>query len=99
VWQTTPNGGWSVVAPLGGQISGDPSAVRNRDGRLELFAPLMDGTPGDVWQQTAGGIWSGWVPFGGAPTKALVGTNNADGHLVLIQVASDNAIYHNVQLV
>ncbi len=99
VWQTTPNGVWSVVAPLGGQISGDPSAVRNRDGRLEVFAPLMDGTPGDVWQMTAGGVWSGWVPFGGATTKALVGTNNADGHLVLIQVASDNAIYRNLQLI
>ncbi len=99
VWQTTPNGGWSPVAALGGQISGDPSAVRNRDGRLELFAPLMDGTPGDVWQQTAGGIWSGWVPFGGAVTRTLVGTNNADGHLVLLQLATDNAIYRNVQLV
>ena len=75
-----------MVAPLGGQISGDPSAVRNRDGRLEVFAPLMDGTPGDVWQMTAGGVWSQWVPFGGATTKALVGTNNADGHLVLIQL-------------
>ena len=52
-----------------------------------------------MWQTTAGGIWSGWVPFGGATTRALVGTNNADGHLVLVQVATDNAIYRNVQLV
>jgi hypothetical protein len=99
VWQTTPNGVWSVVAPLGGQISGDPVAVRNRDGRLEVFAPLSDGTPGDIWQMTAGGIWSGWVSFGGARTKALIGGNHADGHLVLIQVAADDAIYRNLQLI
>ncbi|MGZ4726728.1 MAG: hypothetical protein ACXWB2_03325 [Acidimicrobiales bacterium] len=99
VWQTTPNGIWSGVSSLGGQISGDPAVVRNRDGRLELFAPLPDGSPGDVWQTTAGGTWSSWVPFGGATTRALVGTNNADGHLVLVQVATDAAIYRNLQLV
>ena len=100
VWQTSPNGNWSYVTPLSDEvISGDPTVVRNRDGRLELFAPLADGTPGDLWQTTAGGSWWGWASFGGVGAKSLVGTNNASGNLVLFQLATDNAIYRNVQLI
>ena len=103
VWQTSPNGAWSPVLPLGtqaaGGVTGDPVVVRNRDGRLELFAPGSDGTPTDMWQVSVGGTWSGLVPFGGATTSALVGTNNADGHLVLFQVTGANVVQRNVQLV
>lgn len=71
-WQTNPapDGRWSSSwaslysgSPL---AIGDPVAVSNADGRLEVFALFGDGTIRCAWQNTAGNDtdWSAWHSLG-----------------------------------
>lgn len=58
--------GWEEAwTPLGSeQVFGDPSAVMNADGRLEVFALGTDGAVYHIWQVQADGEWMpGWGSF------------------------------------
>lgn len=58
--------GWEEAwTPLGSeQVFGDPSAIMNADGRLEVFALGTDGAVYHIWQLQADGGWMpGWAPF------------------------------------
>ena len=90
---------WSAPASLGGTLAGSPLATRNRDGRLEIFAPLANRVPGHIWQKSPGGAWSAWAAFKGPAAAALAGAAQTDGHLVVFDLGTDTVIYRNLQLV
>ncbi|WP_208750680.1 hypothetical protein, partial [Bradyrhizobium daqingense] len=59
-------GPWSGWASLGGQITSDPAAIANSDGRLEAFARGTDNALWHIWQDKPhSGPWSGWASLGG----------------------------------
>jgi hypothetical protein len=59
IWETTPNGGWSGWASLGGVITSEPTVGRNADGRLEVFARGTDNALWHIWQTApSAGPWS-----------------------------------------
>jgi hypothetical protein len=73
-WQTSPGGGWSAWASLGGWV--DSAVVgRNQDGRLETFVIGADHSLWHQWQSTAGGGWSGWSSLGGWIDQLALGQN------------------------
>lgn len=92
-WQTTPNGGWSGWASLGGGILATPAIAANSDGRLEAFVQGTDGALWHNWQTTPNGAWSGWASLGGWLANPAVGRNH-DGRLEVFGVGSDSAVYH-----
>jgi hypothetical protein len=55
------------AADLGGPATGRPGAVRNPDGRLEVFARRPDGGVFHTWQRNPGGEWDR-AEFGGRVT-------------------------------
>jgi hypothetical protein len=76
---------------------GEPTVIRNRDGRLEVFEWRSDHTIWHKWQTTANGSWSGWESLGsslaGRPAAAL----NEDGRLEIFARGTDGALWHNWQ--
>jgi surface antigen len=85
----------------------DLTAVRNADGRLEVFgikSGVANGQP-DVfhsWQTSAGGSWSPWVPLPGYMTT-IGAAINGDGRVEVFgananQPDSENNVYHIWQL-
>ena len=71
IWETTPNGGWSGWASLGGVITSEPTVGRNADGRLEVFARGTDNALWHIWQTApSAGPWSGWASLGGVITSS-----------------------------
>jgi hypothetical protein len=59
-WQVTRGGSWSGWALLPGEDLSDPTAARNADGRLEVFAEGPGDGVSHNWQVKPGGSWSGW---------------------------------------
>jgi len=59
-WQVTPSGSWSGWALVQGEGLHDPTAARNADGRLEVFAEGPGDGVSHIWQVRPGGSWSGW---------------------------------------
>jgi hypothetical protein len=78
-WQLEPNGstGWSAWASLGTPSDrffsiGDPAAVQNQNGRLEVFAHAQEAgsaTNDRVFhiRQAPSGAWSQWEDLGAVP--------------------------------
>ena len=57
-WQTSPGGGWSPWASLGGQVRDLLAIGRNADGRLEVFANGSDGALWHIWQTAPNNGWT-----------------------------------------
>lgn len=81
-----------------GKAQGNPVAIANADGRLEVFAiAAWDNSVWHVWQTSPGGSWSQWQSLGGWADQLSV-TRNGDGRLELFVRGSDQALYHKWQL-
>jgi C1A family cysteine protease len=89
-----PNSGWQ---PLGGQLTTEPVAGHNQDGRIEVFARGTDNALWHCWQTTAGGTFGGWASLGGVITSVPAVVNNADGRLEAFARGSDGALWHRWQ--
>lgn len=76
---------------------GEPTVIRNKDGRLEVFEWRSDHIIWHKWQTTANGSWSWWESMGsslaGRPAAAL----NEDGRLEIFARGTDGALWHNWQ--
>ena len=88
-----PNGLPTWVS-MGGVITGGLSSVRNRDGRLEVFARGTDGALWHLWQTAPNNGWSGWASLGGVITGRNVATNNQDGRIEVFARGTDGALWH-----
>jgi hypothetical protein len=82
---------------LGGQINGGLSALRNQDGRLEVFTRGTDGALWHQWQTAPNNGWSGWASLGGWITGLNVVAANADGRLEVFARGGDGALWHSWQ--
>jgi acylphosphatase len=95
IWETTPNGGWSGWASLGGVITSEPTVARNADGRLEVFARGTDNALWHIWQTApSAGPWSAWASLGGVITSSPTVSNDADGRLQAFARGTDDALWH-----
>jgi len=75
IWQTAVGGPWSAwtafaqnmwMKTSGAGYNTGYTVIQNMDGRVEVFAPLVNLTTGAVqtyhiWQTTAGGSWGAWT--------------------------------------
>jgi hypothetical protein len=80
--------------PLGVEYGGDPVAVRNADGRLEVF---QRGNDASLWhrrQLAATGDWSDWAYLGGTFSGTPAVGQNLDGRLEVFMVSTDGALWH-----
>ena len=82
---------------LGGQINGGLTAIRNQDGRLEVFARGTDAALWHQWQTAPNNGWSGWATLGGWITGRNVVAANADGRIEVFVRGSDGALWHQWQ--
>jgi len=60
-------GGWydTWIDEGDGNLVGEPAAMMNSNGSLELFARNAAGALEHKWQTSANGSWSGWASLGG----------------------------------
>jgi hypothetical protein len=108
VKQVSPGGSWGQWSNLGGLSYHDtgslpsrapygyihPMAVKNPDGRLEVFILGIDRAMWHIKQTTPGGSWGAWQSLGGSglfwPTVAM----NINGTLEIFADGMDNAVWH-----
>jgi hypothetical protein len=117
-FQPAPSvGPWSSWSSLGkppdnGKFYGNPAVIRDKDGRLEVFA--MAGTPGQgefqlsntaLWQNfqpnpNYKGSWGQWQSLG-KPSNASwpipAAGQNKDGRMEVYVPGSDGALWHKYQ--
>jgi photosystem II stability/assembly factor-like uncharacterized protein len=96
--------GWNGWASLGGQLaSGSVSAVRNGDGRLELFGQSGGASGPEIahaWQTSPNNGWSSWSSLGSPPAEflgAMAAAVNANGRLEVfgrVGLMSTGGLYH-----
>jgi hypothetical protein len=79
---------------LGGVINGGLSALRNADGRLEVFSRGQDGALWHIWQTARNNGWSNWASLGGFITGRNSAVRNADGRLEVFARGADAALWH-----
>jgi len=77
---------------FGGDVTSPPLAVRNHDGRLELFAIGSNGALYHRWETSPGGGWSGWHSLGGDSTSFFP-SNDADGSIVVFARGIKGPLY------
>ncbi|QYE33021.1 MULTISPECIES: hypothetical protein [Sphingosinicellaceae] len=101
-WQTSPNGSdWggggsgATAAGLGG-FGKDVTAIRNADGRLEIFYIGTNDGIYHNWQVSAGGGWNGESNFGGQAQQLSL-CMDQDGRLELFYIGMDGNAYGNWQ--
>ena len=63
---------------------GDPAAITNTNGALEVFAQALDGAVYRRAELSPGGGWTAWTPVGGAQNiECIAVARNHDGRLEL----------------
>jgi hypothetical protein len=62
-WQSEAGGPWAPWVGLGGSPTSEPSAVRNPNGAISLFARDADGLMTHNWQSSGGGAWNRFVSW------------------------------------
>ncbi len=77
-----------------GSLVGEPAALTNTDGRLEVFARNSAGALLHKWQTSANGSWSGWASLGGVLHSDPGVGRNGDGRLEVFALGSDDRLYH-----
>ena len=103
LWQQTPGTDWSddwssLGTPTAAiNLTGELSAGRNADGRIEVFARGSDTALWHIWQTAPNNGWSGWASLGGEINAPLLLGTNQDGRLEVFARGLDNAIWHTWQ--
>ena len=69
-------------------------AVRNADGRLEVFGIGSEGSLDHSYQSSSRGPWSHWSGLGGTLKHAIAVARNSDGRLDVFATAGDNELFH-----
>ena len=107
IFQTAPSNGWAGWQRLQGEsrrdvrLQGRVAAVRNDDGRLEVFARGEDDALWHAWQQAPGADWHRWVRLGEAgeclsdPAAAV----NNNGRLEVVARWRDGSVRRMYQQV
>lgn len=92
---TGPKGPALNFQSLGGHdLRPGPSAIRNKDGRLEVFVLGGDKALYHIWETLPGGNWNAWASLAGHDLKGPVVTAaNADGSLQAFVAGGDGNIY------
>jgi hypothetical protein len=91
--------GWDPAqswSSLGGFLT-SVSAVRNADGRLEVFGVSGDHAVWHTAETSPGGSWGDWHSLGGW-LSAVSAVRHADGRLEVFGIAGDHAVWHDWQL-
>jgi hypothetical protein len=107
IWQTVAGSSWTPswhafpTPPV--QLTGTPSIIANKDGRLEIFVLGTDKNVYHIWQTAAGGDWfSSWgitrtqtnttnpASFTGNPTVSM----QPGGELEVFALGTDGNVYH-----
>jgi hypothetical protein len=96
---TGPHGPEINFQSLGGHdLHPNPSAIRNQDGRIEVFALGGDNALYHIWENAPGGDWHPWATLAGHDLKGpIVTAANADGSLQVFVAGTDGNIYSIMQ--
>jgi GH25 family lysozyme M1 (1,4-beta-N-acetylmuramidase) len=91
-----PGGGWydGWLDEGDGNLVGEPAAMLNSNGSLEVFARTSAGALEHKWQTSANGVWSGWASLGGVLHSDPAVGRNGDGRLEVFALGSDDRLYH-----
>ena len=91
-----PGGGWydTWIDEGDGNLVGEPAAMLNSNGSLEVFARNSAGALEHKWQTSANGSWSGWASLGGILHSDPGVGRNGDGRLEVFGLGTDNRLYH-----
>jgi hypothetical protein len=86
---------------LGGHdLRAYPAALRNRDGRLEVFVIGGDRALYHIWEISPGGDWHQWASLEGNDLAGpIVVASNSDGRLQVFMCGGDSRIYSRAQTV
>lgn len=97
--QAAPNGSWSPLMTLDGNLLRDFVVTNNADGRVELFALGGDRAIYHRWQTAPNGsTWSGWAWEGGANLVDFDVVLTQDGRLQVFALGSDGAVLEKHQV-
>jgi GH25 family lysozyme M1 (1,4-beta-N-acetylmuramidase) len=77
-----------------GNLVGEPAAMLNTNGALEVFARAASGALEHKWQTAPNGQWSGWASLGGALHSDPIVGRNGDGRLEVFASGSDDRLAH-----
>jgi M6 family metalloprotease-like protein len=77
---------------LGGNVR-QPVAIKNQDGRIEVFAVGADGALWHLWQTAPNGPFAAWHSLGGN-VREPIAIRNQDGRIELFAVGADRALWH-----
>ena len=89
--------GWASWEPLGGVAVGNPAAIRNADGRTEVFVRGADLALWHNVQTTGNSSWSGWTSLGGYLLTDPVAAVNGAGSLEIFAQGGDHSLWHIAQ--
>lgn len=110
LWQTAPNSVWSSWTSMGAPsgetfVQGQPAAINDTDGHLDVFLVSSDGKPYEASQASAGSeSWGSWLtPSGSIPAgvnfldEPLSIGSNQDKHLDVVIVGSNQTMWDNYE--
>jgi GH25 family lysozyme M1 (1,4-beta-N-acetylmuramidase) len=91
-----PGGGWydTWIDEGDGNLVGEPAAMMNSNGSLEVFARNGAGALEHKWQTSANGAWSDWASLGGVLHSDPGVGRNGDGRLEVFALGSDDRLFH-----
>jgi GH25 family lysozyme M1 (1,4-beta-N-acetylmuramidase) len=91
-----PGGGWydGWLDEGDGSLVGEPAAMMNTNGSLEVFARNVYGALVHKWQTAANGEWSGWASLGGVLHSDPGVGRNSDGRIEVFGLGTDDRLYH-----
>lgn len=105
-WQVAPNSYWSsgwedLGQPSTSWLIGYPTASRQRDGRLVVFARAADGAIWSIAQKQASGSWGSWTSLG-QPSGTAIGYDiavgrNQNGTLVIATTDALGRLWWNYE--
>lgn len=88
---------WGDAIALGGLHTSPAVAIRNADGRVEIFARGSNNALYHCWETTPGGKFSAWQSLDGVLTGYPAVGRNVDGRLEVFARGTGNALYHRWQ--
>ena len=100
VSQTAPDSRtFSAPVNLGGGLNSNPIAIRNQDGRLQVFVLGLDNAIYTNRETAPGsGTWSGFAGIITGPNLPVIaGARNLDGRIQVFYRGSDNALWYIIQ--
>ncbi|MEP6749911.1 MAG: hypothetical protein ABJB86_19390 [Bacteroidota bacterium] len=87
---------WQFLA--GHNLRPNPAVLRNKDGRLEVFALGGDNALYHIWENSPGGAWHAWGTLEGHDLHGPIATAlNADGRAEVFVLGGDGKIWSRSQ--